>query len=102
MQKVALLIGRRKRGLRSFSSRLDSASFLGDAGSEPAGEGKNRARTDITSSRATDERAVGIGLVATGLMYNSKVFAEKGWAPPTSWNDLKDPKYQKQLVIPPI
>ena len=35
-------------------------------------------------------------------MYNTKVFAEKGWAPPTSWNDLKDPKYQKLLVIPPI
>jgi ABC-type Fe3+ transport system substrate-binding protein len=43
-----------------------------------------------------------IGIVATGLMYNTKVFAEKGWAPPTSWNDLKDPKYQKQLVVPPI
>ncbi|WP_315727887.1 MULTISPECIES: ABC transporter substrate-binding protein [unclassified Bradyrhizobium] len=49
-----------------------------------------------------DERAVAIGLVATGLMYNTKVFAEKGWAPPTSWNDLKDPKYKQQLVIPPI
>ena len=49
-----------------------------------------------------DDRAVAIGIVATGLMYNTKVFAEKGWAPPTSWNDLKDPKYQKQLVIPPI
>ena len=36
------------------------------------------------------------------MMYNNKVFAEKGWAPPTSWNDLKDPKYAKQLVIPPI
>ena len=35
-------------------------------------------------------------------MYNTKVFAEKGWAPPTSWNDLKDTKYAKQLVIPPI
>ena len=43
-----------------------------------------------------------IGIVATGLMYNTKAFAEKGWAPPTSWNDLKDPKYQKQLVVPPI
>jgi putative spermidine/putrescine transport system substrate-binding protein len=49
-----------------------------------------------------DDRAVAIGLVATGLMYNTKVFAEKGWAPPTSWNDLKDPKYRQQLVIPPI
>src|SRR5437899_11475010 len=35
-------------------------------------------------------------------MYETKVFAEKGWAPPTSWNDLKDKKYAKQLVIPPI
>ena len=54
------------------------------------------------AARFKDDRAVAIGIVATGLMYNTKVFAEKGWAPPTSWNDLKDPKYQKQLVIPPI
>jgi putative spermidine/putrescine transport system substrate-binding protein len=54
------------------------------------------------AARFKDNGAVGIGLVATGLMYNTKVFAEKGWAPPTSWNDLRDPKYQNQLVIPPI
>src|SRR5215212_6308117 len=54
------------------------------------------------TARFKDDRAVGIGIVATGLMYNTKVFAEKGWAPPTSWNDLKDTKYAKQLVIPPI
>lgn len=54
------------------------------------------------SARFKDDRAVAIGIVATGLMYNTKVFAEKGWAPPTSWNDLKDTKYAKQLVIPPI
>ena len=35
-------------------------------------------------------------------MYNTKYFKEKGWAAPTSWNDLKDPKYKKLLVIPPI
>jgi putative spermidine/putrescine transport system substrate-binding protein len=35
-------------------------------------------------------------------MYNTKVFKEKGWAAPTSWNDLKDPKFKKLLVIPPI
>ncbi|WP_338829464.1 ABC transporter substrate-binding protein [Bradyrhizobium sp. 27S5] len=54
------------------------------------------------TARFKDDRAVAIGIVATGLMYNTKVFAEKGWAPPTSWNDLKDPKYRQQLVIPPI
>ncbi len=53
-------------------------------------------------ARFTDDKAVATGLVATGLMYNTKVFAEKGWAPPTSWNDLKDPKYRQKLVIPPI
>lgn len=54
------------------------------------------------AARFKDDKAVAIGLVATGLMYNTKVFKEKGWAPPTSWNDLKDPKFAKQIVIPPI
>lgn len=54
------------------------------------------------SARYKDNKAVGIGLVATGLMYNTKYFKEKGWAPPTSWNDLKDAKYRKLLVVPPI
>src|SRR5438128_2382694 len=47
------------------------------------------------SARYKDNKAVGIGLVGTGIMYNTKYFKEKGWAPPTSWNDLKDPKYRK-------
>jgi putative spermidine/putrescine transport system substrate-binding protein len=54
------------------------------------------------AARFKDDKAVGIGLVATGYMYNTKYFAEKGWAPPSSWADLKDPKYKKLLVIPPI
>jgi putative spermidine/putrescine transport system substrate-binding protein len=54
------------------------------------------------AARYKEDKAVGIGLVATGFMYNTKYFAEKGWAPPASWNDLMDPKYKKLLVIPPI
>jgi putative spermidine/putrescine transport system substrate-binding protein len=54
------------------------------------------------AARFKDDMAVGIGLVGTGLMYNTKYFHEKGWPAPTSWNDLKDPKYKKLLVIPPI
>ena len=54
------------------------------------------------AARYKDNKAVGIGLVGTGIMYNTRYFKEKGWAPPTSWNDLKDPKYKKLLVIPPI
>jgi putative spermidine/putrescine transport system substrate-binding protein len=54
------------------------------------------------SAKYKGDKAVGIGLVGTGIMYNTKYFKEKGWAAPTSWNDLKDPKYKKLLVIPPI
>lgn len=54
------------------------------------------------TARYKADKAVAIGLVATGIMYNKKVFDEKKWAPPTSWKDLKDPKYKKLLVIPPL
>ena len=56
----------------------------------------------VKSARYKDDKAVGMGLVATGLMYNTKYFAENKWPAPTSWNDLKDPKYKKLLVIPPL
>ncbi len=49
-----------------------------------------------------DDKAVAVGQTGTGFMINTKVFKEKGWAIPASWNDLKDPKFKKQLVIPPI
>lgn len=48
------------------------------------------------------DRAVGIGMLATGLVYNKEAFAKRGWAPPTSWNDLTDPKYREKVVVPPI
>ena len=40
----------------------------------------------------TSNRAVGLGMVGTGIMYTKRAFEEKGWPPPTSWNDLKDKK----------
>ncbi|ARP87519.1 ABC transporter substrate-binding protein [Bordetella genomosp. 9] len=54
------------------------------------------------ASRYKDDKAVGLGLVATGIMYNKKAFEEKKWAPPASWDDLKDKKYKGMLVIPPL
>lgn len=54
------------------------------------------------AARFKDDRAVAIGIVATGLMYNKKFFEDKGWPAPSSWNDLKDPKYKGLIVIPPI
>lgn len=43
--------------------------------------------------------AIGIGVVATGLAYNTKVFKEKGWPAPTSWKDLEDPKFKGKLSL---
>lgn len=67
------------------------------------GKVQNLATADLyDTARFKDDRAVAVGFVATGLMYNKKFFEEKGWAAPTSWNDLKDPKYKGLVVIPPI
>lgn len=48
------------------------------------------------------ETAVGYGYYATGLAYNTEVFAQNGWAAPTSWNDLGDPKYSGRVIVGPI
>ena len=47
-------------------------------------------------------KAVGIGMVGSGILYNKKVFDENKWPAPTSWNDLQDAKFAKKLVIPPL
>lgn len=47
-------------------------------------------------------KAIGVGMVGTGIMYNKKVFDDNKWPAPTSWEDLKDPKYRKKLVVPPL
>ncbi|HEX7126413.1 MAG TPA: extracellular solute-binding protein [Thermodesulfobacteriota bacterium] len=37
---------------------------------------------------------------AVVILYNTAVFREKGWAAPTSWNDLWDPKYKGHVILP--
>ncbi len=49
-----------------------------------------------------DHLGVDMGVVATGLMYNTEIFRQKGWAPPTSWMDLARPEHAGHIVIPPI
>ena len=64
---------------------------------------KNLPKADLyPSALFPQDKAVGLGLVATGIMYSKKYFADHGWAPPTSWKDLTDPKYKQLLVIPPL
>lgn len=47
-------------------------------------------------------KSVTLGVVATGLMYNKKYYADNKLTPPTSWNDLKDAKFKKKMVMPPL
>lgn len=49
-------------------------------------------------ARYSNGIGVMFGIQALGLEYNTKVFHEKGWAPPASWYDLWDPKYQGHVV----
>jgi putative spermidine/putrescine transport system substrate-binding protein len=54
------------------------------------------------SLKVFNNSATMIGIAANGLMYNTKVFKQNNWAPPTSWSDLKDPKYKGKVVFPPL
>lgn len=59
--------------------------------------------TDLyDASRMPEGKALGVGIISTGIAYNTETFAENGWDIPTSWNDLADPKYKDLLVVPPI
>lgn len=53
----------------------------------------------LPGSRMKNDMAVGIDLGMTGLAYNKKMFDEKGWAAPTSWMDLADPKFKGKVVF---
>lgn len=53
----------------------------------------------VPGARLKNDMAVGIDLGMTGLAYNKKMFDEKGWAAPTSWMDLADPKYKGKVVF---
>lgn len=53
-------------------------------------------------ARMGTDKAIGAGFVATGFAYNTKLFEEKGWAPPSSWMALADEKFEGLLSIPPI
>lgn len=38
----------------------------------------------------------------SGIAYNTQEFKAHGWAPPTSWNDLFDPKYKGHTALEEI
>lgn len=52
----------------------------------------------LPSTRWAGDKAVTWSIVSAGLVYNKRYFDEKGWAAPTSWNDLRDPKFLKKIM----
>jgi putative spermidine/putrescine transport system substrate-binding protein len=54
---------------------------------------------DIPAKAKIKDQAVAVTLGVTGLAYNTRMFKEKGWAPPTSWMDMADPKFKDKVVF---
>jgi putative spermidine/putrescine transport system substrate-binding protein len=50
-------------------------------------------------ARIKGDLATGVTISVTGLAYNTKVYADKGWAAPTSWLDMADPKLKGKVVF---
>ncbi|WP_338477057.1 ABC transporter substrate-binding protein [Pseudomonas khavaziana] len=53
----------------------------------------------IPAKARIKEQAVAVTLGVTGLGYNARLFKEKGWAAPTSWMDLADPRFKEKVVF---
>jgi len=47
-------------------------------------------------------KAVGLGVIATGLAYNKDYFEKMGWDAPTSWYDMANPKYKNKTTFQSI
>ncbi len=50
---------------------------------------------------ALDPQGIGVTthIASTGLQYNAEKFKQAGWAPPTSWYDLWDPKFKGKVAM---
>lgn len=48
------------------------------------------------------DRAVALGVVATGLAYNAEALRKAGVPAPTSWRDLTDKRFSQKIAVPPI
>lgn len=57
---------------------------------------------DVAKTSVFGGKAVGVGLVATGITYNKSMFEKNGWAAPKSWKDLTDKKFAKRVTSNPI
>jgi putative spermidine/putrescine transport system substrate-binding protein len=68
-------------------SRIPNMSQLDEAWSIPA---------EVFGSPPDALRHV---VISEGLGYNTEIFQERGWDPPTSWTDLYDPTYADCVIL---
>jgi putative spermidine/putrescine transport system substrate-binding protein len=59
----------------------------------------SEALAQLPAKAKIKNEAAAVSLGVTGLAYNSKMFSDNGWAPPTSWMDLADKKYKDKVVF---
>lgn len=57
---------------------------------------------DLYPLAKISDTSMAIGVVATGLFYNTEAFAQAGLPAPTSWEDLTKTEFKDKVVIPPI
>ncbi len=50
-------------------------------------------------ARIKGDMATGVTISMTGLAYNTKIYQEKGWAKPTSWMEMADPKLKGKVIF---
>jgi putative spermidine/putrescine transport system substrate-binding protein len=56
--------------------------------------------TDVVPAAVgKDDSGVGYGLLAMGLVYAPEALEKAGIEPPTSWNDLADPRFKGHVVM---
>ncbi|MBK1624723.1 ABC transporter substrate-binding protein [Afifella marina] len=80
----------------------DGPMYQADALGFCAPMSKGAVFDDVYDLAKLGPNSIGVGFVATGFTYNTEWFEREGWDPPASWEDLKDPKYEGILSIPPI
>lgn len=49
-----------------------------------------------------DGKSIGLGIVATGLAYNTEEYDRNAWPAPTSWNDLARGEFAGKVLVPSI
>jgi len=54
---------------------------------------------DIYETARFGGKAIGVGMIATGIAYNKAAFEKNAWPAPKSWMDLTDPRFKQRFTM---